>query len=153
MDDPNRGDSLAAVKRTRSLYRKLDPGYGCFAVVALAAAGCGVLTFLPFDAQTNGGYQFLFGVPLVMIMLGAMAAGTVFAVINWREWPLLVMALTCIVTTVLVGIGVERQSVSDRAITAGVLAAAGILAFFTVQWFAIARNRMKTSEAVQDRKN
>jgi hypothetical protein len=83
-----------ALTLERKALQRIDWAYLCFAWLGIAIWFEGLVDILPVNPDFR---QFLFMVlwaPILLAMLSAAIAGFTLSILEWREWPLLVMTGT-----------------------------------------------------------
>lgn len=143
---PPRAPAAGGTSLRRGFSPRVDLAYGCFAWIAVVACGGALIGLLgahfPIDVTTVQVVGMVIGIPVVMATLAALALAVVLSVIEWRRWPLPVMAaasVSMVVLFLLVDEGVYSPGWAITVAWNGICVA--IMVFFCVRWFAFARRR------------
>ncbi len=128
-------------KRVES--RRIDLAYGCFALSVFVAWIEPIGKLLPINPEAGQVLLMLLTIPIVLIALIAPAVAFIVSVMEWREWPLLIM--TGILASMMFvffaidkrGLGMEGSYVEPMWYVGGSV----ILIAFCVRWFAFVRRR------------
>ena len=119
--------------------------YGCYACITFLLCAIALALSLPLqlDLVTSQVLGMLVLVPVVIATLAVVLAALILSIIQWREWPLLIMLAANASILLLAFLGEDEWKVigEDVAIawSAGAIA---VLLFFSVRWFAFTRRRL-----------
>ncbi len=131
--------------------RNLDIAYGCFAWIAVVLSATPLLSILPLDITTIQVLGMVFGIPIAMATLAAGLAGVALSVVQWKEWPLLVMSVIT-VSILLVFLAVDEwKLVGERVALAWYIASTVVLVFLCVRWFMFVRRRTNQKQGTNER--
>jgi hypothetical protein len=120
---------------------RIDLGYLCYAWVAVVIWFETILGVLPTSPDYT---QFIFmvaWVPVALSILGAALAALILTVVEWREWPLVVMMGVLVLMTAAY-ILVEVPDVGPDKVAQGwYIAGSALLIAFALRRFWIRRRR------------
>lgn len=141
-DAPKAQTSFGQVER-RDVSRRIDLAYGCFALTAFAGWIEPIGKLLPTGHGLGGALLTLLSIPIAVTLLFAPLIAFIVSIVEWREWPLLLM------TGTLASMMFLFLAVDERGIGMGgsyvepvwYIGGTAILVAFCIRWFAFARGR------------
>lgn len=126
----------------RAVLPLIDLAYACFAWIAAVVCGVQLVSLVPMDFTTAQGLGMIVGIPLALASLAAGAVAAVLSIIQWREWPLLLMSAAS-VSMVLVFLAEDAGNVNENVALGWFVVATAMLVFLCVRWFGWARRRAR----------
>jgi hypothetical protein len=133
-DKTDRAEPLNPAPDKRVVLHRLDLAYACFAWIAVAMWFEKLGKILPIDPDSGQALFMLLWVPILFATLFAAIAAFVVSILEWREFPLVIMMGTS-ASMLFVSLAVDY--VEPYWYVGGT----AILVAFCIRWFAFARRR------------
>ena len=83
-----------ALTQERKVLPRIDWAYICFACFGIAIWFEELLNILPLNPDFRQFLFMLLWIPILLATLSATIAGFALSILEWREWPLLIMSGT-----------------------------------------------------------
>jgi hypothetical protein len=125
---------------------RIDLTYGCFAWIALVLCGVPLMSFLPLNEVTVQVLGMVVGIPVVLAMLVAGLVAVVLSIVEWREWPLVMMSAVSLSLLLIFIAENEWKLVSRDIVLAWYVGSIAVLVFLCFRWFAFTRRRAKRTQ-------
>lgn len=101
----------------RRTLPRIDWAYICFACIGLAIWFEELVNVLPVNPDFRQFLFMLLWVPILFVTLSATIAGFTLSILEWREWPLVVMSGT-VVSMLFLFLGIDERGMGSSEVEA-----------------------------------
>lgn len=116
--------------------------YASFLGCGLVLAGAVLLNWIPTDNWLYRGLSWLYRLPILFVFTAGAVLGAAFSLVAWREWRLLLLSLSTLLTGSIPWL-VRRWPAIPDSIAGGYLFAYILLALgLPLCWFSVDRRRL-----------